>query len=201
VFNAVMIAQSVLTARYRLDIQDAVPALAETLGPPAALKKERRNPRLTRLRALGDTRLTVEGLRTWLDVLTPWIERAVQAERRTEDAEAAMQRLQSVAQQQEERIEQLEDEKAAALRYAAQLSAEIEERRERERGASLARRHEASQLRGTMAGFLDDDVLPLLTAAREGLELAEPRVPFALERLEDAVHEIEGRVRWLRSSD
>lgn len=199
-FNAVMIAQSVLMARYGLDIQDAVPALSHTLGPPVALRRERRNPRLVRLRSIGDTRLTVDALRTWLDVLTPWIERAVSAERQADDAAADARRLQGVIEELEGELAALRRDLIAANEQIGTLRQEIHELSDQRRGATLARQHEGSQLRGSMAGFLEDEVLALLSAMREGLELDPPRVPFSLERLEDAEHAIQDKVRWLRSS-
>lgn len=200
-FNAVMIAQSILMARYGLDIQHAVPILSRTLGPPAALRRERRNPRLVRLRALGDTRLTVDALRTWLDVLTPWIERAVDSEKAAEAAHSDATRLRNLTEQLDTRLAELREQLAAAQSQIADLRQEVQQKADRERGVTLARQHEGSQLRGTMAGFLEDDVLSLLSAIRDGLTLDPPRVPYSLERLEDAEHAIEGRVRWLRSSD
>lgn len=200
-FNAVMIAQSVLMARYRLDIADAVPMLSRTLGPPAAMRRDRRNPRLVRLRALGDTRLTVDALRTWLDVLSPWIQRAVEVERRSDEAAADVERLRSTVEDLERQLAILGKERDDAESDIARLRQKVQELSDQRRGAKLARQHEGSQLRGSMAGFLDDEVLALLRAVREGLELEPPRVPFALERLEDAEHAIEKKVRWLRSSD
>jgi hypothetical protein len=199
-FNAVMIAQSILMARYRLDVPDAVPILSRTLGPPAALRGDRRNPRLVRLRALGDTRLTVDSLRTWLDVLTPWIERAVTAERRAGDALRDAARLEGLAKELEQELAGTRAQYGEARAQIAELSQEVQEKSDRERGVKLARQHEGSQLRGSMAGFLEDDLLALLAAIREGLDLDPPRVSYALERLEDAQHAIEDRVRWLRSS-
>lgn len=200
-FNAMMIAQSILMARYRLDIPDAVPLLSRTLGPPAALRRDRRNPRLVRQRSLGDTRLTVDALRTWLDVLTPWIERAVAAERQSDEAAADVRRLSDVVEDLEQQLADVRGDHAEANAQIAKLRQEIHELSDQRRGATLARQHEGSQLRGSMAGFLQDDVLALLSAVREGLELDRPRVPFALERLEDVEHAIEDKVRWLRSSD
>lgn len=199
-FNAVMIAQSVLMARYGLDIQDAVPLLSHTLGPPVALRRDRRNPRLVRLRSVGDTRLTVDALRTWLDVLTPWIERAVSAERQADGAAADARRLQGVIDDLENELAALRQELVEANEQIGTLRQEIHELSDQRRGATLARQHEGSQLRGSMAGFLEDDVLALLSAVREGLELDPPRVPFSLERIEDAEHAIQDKVRWLRSS-
>jgi len=200
-FNAVMIAQAVLMARYGLDIQHAVPILSRTLGPPVALRRERTNPRLVRLRALGDTRLTVDALRTWLDVLTPWIERAIKAEKSTDRAHQDVARLQAVTNDLEGELAALREQLAATQSQVVELRQEVQEKADRERGVTLARQHEGSQLRGTMAGFLEDDVLTLLAAIGEALKLDPPRVPYSLERLEDAEHEIQDRVRWLRSSD
>lgn len=200
-FNAVMIAQSVLMARYRLDVQDAVPVLARVLGPPSALRRERRNPPLTRLRALGDTRLTVDALRTWLDVLSPWIERAVEAEKRAEHAEAEARRHVEVEEELEGQLARLQHQHDAARDEIARLGQDLQQKSDRERGVTLARQHEGSQFRGSMAGFLEDEVLSLLMSVREGLQLDPPRVPYSLERLEDLEHAIEGKVRWLRSSD
>lgn len=199
-FNALMIAQSILMARYRLDVESAVPALSRTLGPPAALRGDRRNPRLTRLRALGDTRLTVDALRTWLDVLSPWIERAVAAEKRADQAEADVRRHKAIEEDLDRQATQLRAELADAREEIARLRQDVQDKSDRERGVSLARQHEGSQLRGSMAGFLEDDVLSLLAAVREGLDLDPPRVPYSLERLEDAEHEIQSKVKWLRSS-
>lgn len=200
-FNAVMIAQSILMARYGLDIPQAVPILSRTLGPPAGLRRERRNPRLVRLRALGDTRLTVDALRTWLDVLTPWIERAIQAEKAAEAAQADTARLKALTDDLDAQAAALRRELSAAQTQIAELREEVQEKADRERGVTLARQHEGSQLRGTMAGFLEDDLLALLGAIREGLALEPPRVPYSLERLEDVEHAINDRVRWLKSSD
>jgi len=200
-FNAVMIAQSILMARYRLDIQDAVPLLSRTLGVPAALRRERRNPRVVRLRSLGDTRLTVDSLRTWLDVLTPWIERALEAERTAEKAAVDVERLKGIVDRLEHELADAHRENERANAEIAKLRQEIDELSDQKRGATLARRHEGSQLRSSMAGFLEDELLVLLSAVREGLELNPPRVPFALERLEDADHAARTKVQWLRSSD
>lgn len=200
-FNAVMIAQSILMARYRLDIPDAVPILSRTLGPPAALRRDRRNPRLVRLRALGDTRLTVDSLRTWLDVLTPWIERAVEAEKQTRNGVRDVARLEALISELEQELAETRGRYSDAQAQIAELRQEVQDKSDRERGVKLARQHEGSQLRGSMAGFLEDDVLALCAAVREGLDLDPPRVSYALERLEDAEHAIEGKVRWLRSSD
>ena len=200
-FNAVMIAQSILMARYRLDIQDAVPLLSRTLGAPVALRRERRNPRLVRLRSLGDTRLTVDSLRTWLDVLTPWIERALVAERRAEEAARDVERLKGIVDRLEHELADARRENHGANAEIAKLRQEIDELSDQKRGATLARRHEGSQFRSSMAGFLEDEVLVLLSAVREGLELDPPRIPFALERLEDADHAARTKVQWLRSSD
>ena len=199
-FNALMIAQSILMARYRLDVESAVPALSRTLGPPASLRGDRRNPRLTRLRALGDTRLTVDALRTWLDVLSPWIERAVTAEKRADQAEADVRRHEAIEQDLDRQTTELRSELDDARAEIARLRQDVQVKSDRERGVSLARQHEGSQLRGSMAGFLEDDVLVLLAAVREGLDLDPPRVPYSLERLEDLEHEIQGKVKWLRSS-
>ncbi|HMS72469.1 MAG TPA: hypothetical protein PKB03_05495, partial [Baekduia sp.] len=195
-FNAVMIAQSVLMARYGLDIQDAVPLLSHTLGPPVALRRDRRNPRLVRLRSVGDTRLTVDALRTWLDVLTPWIERAVSAEQRAEGAKSDAHRLEGVIADLEAELAALRANLVEANDQIGTLRQEIHELSVQRRGATLARQHEGSQLRGSMAGFLEDDVGALLSSVREGLELDPPRVPFSLERLEDAEHAIQDKVRW-----
>lgn len=199
-FNALMIAQSILMARYRLDVESAVPALSRTLGPPAALRGDRRNPRLTRLRALGDARLTVDALRTWLDVLSPWIERAVAAEKRADQAEADVRRHKAIEKDLDRQATELRAELTDAREEVARLRQDLQDKSDRERGVSLARQHEGSQLRGSMAGFLEDDVLSLLAAVREGLDLDPPRVPYSLERLEDAEHEIQSKVKWLRSS-
>ena len=199
-FNAVMIAQSVLMARYALDVPDAVPALSRALGPPAALRGARRNPRLVRLTALGATRLTVDGLRTWLDVLSPWIERAVQAEHTTERARSELARAQAAVQSRELQLSELQRELTEARAEIVELRQELQAKADRERGVTLARQHEGSQLRGSIAGFLGDEVSALLAAVREGLELERPRVSYALERLDDAEHAIEEKVRWLRSS-
>jgi hypothetical protein len=200
-FNAVMIAQSILMARYGLDIQDSVPLLSSALGPPAALRGERRNPRLVRLRSLGDTRLTVDALRTWLDVLTPWIRRAVAAEEQARRTDADVQRLSGVISDLEQQLTDLRDSHSEANAQIIELRQEIDDLSDQKRGARLARQHEGSQLRGSMAGFLEDELLALLRAVREGLELDRPRVPHSLERLEDAQHAIDDKVRWLRSSD
>lgn len=199
-FNAVMIAQSVLMARYGLDVPDAVPALSSALGPPAALRGARRNPRLVRLTALGATRLTVDGLRTWLDVLSPWIERAVQAEHTTERAQSELARAQAALQSRELQLSELQRALTEARAEIVELRQELQAKADRERGVTLARQHEAAQLRGSMAGFLGDEVSALLAGVREGLELERPRVSYALERLDDAEHAIEEKVRWLRSS-
>ena len=199
-FNAVMIAQSVLMARYGLDVPDAVPALSRALGPPAALRGARRNPRLVRLTALGATRLTVDGLRTWLDVLSPWIQRAVHAETTTEQAQSDLARSQAVVQSRERQLSELRSDLDEAKAEILRLRQEVQAKADRERGVTLARQHEGSQLRGSMAGFLADEVLALLAGVREGLQLEPPRVSYSLERLDDAEHAIEEKVRWLRSS-
>lgn len=199
-FNAVMIAQSILMARYRLDVESAVPVLSRAVGPPASLRGDRRNPRLTRLRALGDTRLTVDAVRTWLDVLSPWVERAMAAEKRAGQAEADVRRHEAIEQDLDHQAGALRTDLDDARQDIARLRQELQDKSDRERGVSLARQHEGSQLRGSMAGFLEDDVLSLLTAVREGLDLDPPRVPYSLERLEDLEHEIRGKVKCLRSS-
>ena len=143
----------------------------------------------------------MDAIRTWLDLLTPWIERAVAAEQRSEEAVADLGRLRGVAADLEQQLTDARRDNAAADSEIARLRQEIHEISDQRRGATLARQHEGSQFRGSMAGFLEDDVLALLAAVREGLELDRPRVPFALERLEDAEHAIETKARWLRSSD
>jgi hypothetical protein len=124
-FNALMIAQSILMARYRLDVETAVPALSRTLGPPASLRGDRRNPRLTRLRALGDPRLTVDALRIWLDVLSPWIERAVNAETRADQAEANVRRHEGIGQDLERETRRLRTELRSAHDEIALLHANM----------------------------------------------------------------------------
>src|SRR3954454_3331181 len=113
---------------------------------------------------------------------------------------ADVQRLNQEIDELEQRLATAERAHDDAQTQIAKLRQEIDDISDQRRGATLARQHEGSQFRSSMAGFIQDDGLGLLAAIREGLELEPPRVPFSLERLEDAEHTIESKVRWLKSS-
>lgn len=185
--NVLMIAQSILSSRYRLGMQDVIPALSSGLkttgGPP-------RQPPV----ALGHPSLTAALLRFWLEALALWIETARRDGERAKRAEAAEAALTQQVEGLEARVHELEESNA-------DLSSQLDAIREELRTTKLARQAESAQLRGTMKGFLASDLTAILGAAREGLELDPPRVPHALERLDDAGHAIDRKVAWLKSSD
>jgi hypothetical protein len=190
--NAVMIAQAILSTRHGLKTHDAVISLSRALGPSAVFGRDQRDAR-TRPRALGHPTAPLDALRTWLDVLSPWIEMALVAERRAEDAESQLHRLNAIN-------DSLEDDLAGVRYDHLNATSEIAKLSEELRGEKLARQHEVSQIRDSMAGFLADELSGQLGAVREGLGLDPPRTKHSLERLDDAEHAIKGKVKWLRSS-
>jgi hypothetical protein len=190
--NAVMIAQAVLSARNGLQTQDAVLVLARALGPSAAFGRDQRDAR-TRPRALGQPSAPVDALKELLDLVSPWIEMALSEDKRAEDAESQLGRLKALNESLEHDLVRVREDHLHATSEIAKLSAEL-------RGAKLARQHDVSQIRDSMAGFLGDELSAQLAAVREGLGLDPPRVKHSLERLDDTEHAIKGKVKWLRSS-
>ncbi len=184
-FNALMIAQAVLSSRYGLQIQEVLPALSHAL---VASRPGRKRPT-----ALGHPALTIQLLRLWLEILSPWIETAAKDAKRADRAELAELDLERLLQEANGRMAQLEDAIGTA-------TSELDDLREELRSAKLARQLENSQLRGSLAGFLENDIGACLQSIREALGLEPPRLTYSLQRLDDAEHAIQGKVKWLRSS-
>jgi hypothetical protein len=134
----------------------------------------------------------VESLRIWLELLSPWIEIALGSEKRAVGAESEVRTLTEVVAALQGDVARLEQESADLTRGVARLTEEL-------RGANLARRHDASQIRDSLLGFFGDEIALQLGAVREGLGLEPARITYALERLDDLEHAINGKVKWLRS--
>jgi hypothetical protein len=180
-----MIAQAVLSSRYGLQIQEVLPALSHAL---VASRPGRKRPT-----ALGHPALTIQLLRLWLEILSPWIDTAATDAKRADRAELAELDLAQQLQEANGRVAQLEDAIGTA-------TSELDGLREELRSAKLARQLENSQLRGSLAGFLENDIGACLQSIREALGLEPPRLTYSLQRLDDAEHAIQGKVKWLRSS-
>jgi hypothetical protein len=118
---------------------------------------------------------------------------ALEEERRAVAAESEVGRLKVVTGSLEDDLVRVRHDHIAATSEIAKLRSEL-------RGERLARQHEVSQIRGAMAGFLAGELSAQLAAVSEGLGLDPPRVKHSLERLDDAEHAIQGKVKWLRSS-
>ena len=68
------------------------------------------------------------------------------------------------------------------------------------RAGQIHHEHSMNQLRSQVAARLASRLTELLTTAREALELEDPRVHVAQEKLAIAAEELERQAEWLRSS-
>lgn len=184
--NLVLTVQALMSSRFGLAAWDTVPLLAEAFKP--ASHRPKRSPV-----ALGHPAVNGPVLRFWLDALGPWIERATGDAGRARRAEIAEQTLLA-------RVADLETQVFELTQRSDTLAADLQSTAAELRSTRLARQVESSQLRGSLAAFLTDDLSAQLRSAEEGLSLTPPRVAHALERIDDLHHAIKEKARWLRSS-
>lgn len=183
--NLVLTVQAMMASRFELPLWDTLPLFAAAFRPS---NRPRRPPA-----ALGYPALSGPVLRFWLELLGPWMDRARDDARRAQRAEGEERALLT-------RVDALEARVAELTKDRDGLAAELRETTEELRSTRLAMQVDLSQLRDSMAGFLTEDVVGYLRAAEEGLGLDPPRVPHALERIDDLHHAIEHKVSWLKSS-
>jgi hypothetical protein len=134
-------------------------------------------------------------------IVSPWLDRAKQAMRRADSEEAraeaetaAHERTQAELRAAKAEIAELSEALGVARREAGDL-------REHLQADRTHYEHGSGRLRSQIAASLSGRLKELISTAQDALEMDEPRVHVAHEKLEIAVEELEKQAEWLRSSD
>jgi hypothetical protein len=197
--NALMIGVDVLSARRGMSLEETAPALAEAVGPPAAYKRSKSNPRRHRVRTVAQPKNDLARVRD-LDLLRPWQEAAASAHQREQEADARAREATDAASSADARARELAAELADARARLAEESASVENARSE---AGHIRSHAAadlSELRSRSAAFLNSRLATLITTAKEATEANPPSPDTAARLLDQAIKELEREVTWLKSS-
>jgi hypothetical protein len=196
--GVLMLATAALADLHLLETDQAVGSLRLALGEPAPYQREPRNPRIIRVNQLTDPRFKAEDVRAWIDVAHPAIA-GLQAARG--DAERAAARARALEEQQSELRRELDAAHADAEALRRELEASQARTGELERGIEDARavgRLDQAGIRAQTIDFLDGRLAPLLSTAREALELDTPRAHIALDKVHTALDALEQETEWLR---
>jgi hypothetical protein len=156
-------------------------------------------PRWDRERTLfiAGPRSNLSELRTLVQTILPWIERADRSETSLEEAHAAT----DAERRGRETAEAEMEERAAAIR---ELELEVQRLRgrlgavEEELRSSLVHgSHNLDQTRSSVRALLEGRVGALLASANEALELEPPRPHIAREKVTAARDAIQEQLKWL----
>jgi hypothetical protein len=133
-------------------------------------------------------------------LLEPWIDNAKQSARRASSEAERADTATEALERTDDALEQAQTEISALRKSVEEARAEATRAVEQSQAERTHHEHTMNRLRSQVSTLLTGRLTDLLTTAREALELDEPRVRVAQEKLEIAAAELEKKAEWLRSS-
>jgi hypothetical protein len=135
-----------------------------------------------------------------IGLLEPWIEQAKRAARHAAAEQDHAEKATDALERTREALERVEAENAALRTSLEGARAAATSAEEQLRAGQTHHEHGMNQLRSQIAFALDGRLAELLDTAKDALELDEPRVHVAQEKLAIAAEELQRQAEWLRSS-